>query len=57
MRLGDWKLVREGRGDWELYNVSVDRTETRNLAKERPELVETLKQLWEDWADRAYVRH
>ena len=57
MRLGDWKLVRGGRDEsWELYNMTEDRTETQNLANEHPERVESLKQMWKHWADRAYVR-
>ncbi len=57
VRKGDWKLVRGGRGDpWKLYKMSVDRTELNNLAAAHPERVDTLRAMWEEWADRAYVR-
>ncbi len=32
VRLGKWKLVAENRGQWELYDMIADRTETRDLA-------------------------
>jgi arylsulfatase len=50
------KLVRLGhRGAWELYDLKADRTETRDLAAERPELVNELAAQWEAWARRADV--
>jgi len=42
---GDYKVVREGRGPWKLYNLAEDRTETRNLAKQYPQRVEELTAL------------
>ncbi len=44
VRFGDWKLVRRGLrtpqpGPWELYNITTDRSEMKNLATDRPELV------------------
>jgi arylsulfatase len=58
LRKGDWKIVASARftpGDWELYNLWEDRTETRNLADQRPEKVEELEETWADWADRVGV--
>ena len=55
IRVGDWKLVRGFAGDWELYSMELDRTELRDLAAGRPELVRELAALWEDWAERAEV--
>jgi arylsulfatase len=52
---GDWKLVAKYRGDWELYNLSDDRTETRDLAAERPGKVKELRGLWTAWAQRVGV--
>jgi arylsulfatase A-like enzyme len=45
VRLGDLKVLRRGLrtknpGPWELYDLSQDRAENRNLASERPEVVE-----------------
>lgn len=58
LRKGDWKLVASARftpGDWELYNMREDRTETRNLAAQKPTKVEELEQDWQAWADRVGV--
>ena len=51
VREGDWKLVWEKRKKaWELYDLSTDRTETRNLASENPVLVDQLAAKWKAWA-------
>jgi arylsulfatase A-like enzyme len=56
VRRGKWKLVAQGReGDWELYNMENDRTETHNLTEEYPELVRRLSDMWQQWAERANV--
>jgi len=53
VRRGHWKLVWEtGVARWELYDLEADRTETHDLAGERPELVEELRDLWWRWALR-----
>ncbi|MDR8393989.1 arylsulfatase [Aliifodinibius sp. S!AR15-10] len=44
-----WKLVRWG-NDWELYDMTNDRTETTNLIEEHPDIAKKLKQQWQDWA-------
>ncbi|NRB49925.1 MAG: arylsulfatase [Saprospiraceae bacterium] len=42
-REGNWKIVRENGGDWELYNMEKDRTEVNNLAEsEAQKLAELL---------------
>ena len=54
--LGDWKLVSEGNnkepylGNWELYNLKDDRTETTNLMARYPDKAQELKELWDRWA-------
>ena len=48
---GDWKLVRERKNPWNLYKLTEDRTETKNLAKTRPEIVEELTSLFEIWIE------
>ena len=56
VRRGAWKLVAKGReGNWELYNVERDRSETNNLAREHPEEAQALANLWQAWAQRAKV--
>ena len=50
IRKGDWKLVSDNPEDqslWELYDMVKDRTETNDLAQEKPELADELKALWE----------
>ena len=45
-----WKLVQpRDEDEWELYDLREDRTETNNLAGERPSLVEDLAATWEEW--------
>lgn len=52
---GRWKLVQRSRyidGDWELYDLAADRTETRNLASQDPGRVSKLAGRYRRWADR-----
>ncbi len=55
VRAGKWKLVCKHPGDWELFDLEADRTETRNLAAAQPAKAAELKSLWEAWARRANV--
>lgn len=41
-RSGEYKIVRLNGGEWELYNIVQDPSETRNLAAEMPEKVQAL---------------
>jgi len=57
IRVGDWKLVRLGRGGpWELYDLKTDRTELHDLAGAKPELARELAAKWDAWAQRAQVK-
>jgi len=56
LRRGDWKLVASHGEPWELYNLAEDRTETRDLAAARPDLVAELAAEHQRWADRVGVR-
>jgi arylsulfatase A-like enzyme len=48
VRVGDLKLVAAGKdGPWELYDLATDRTETRDLAAERPGEVRELARRWQ----------
>src|SRR5699024_244619 len=55
VRLGKWKLVKRYPGDWELYDMSEDRTETDDLAACFPERVSDMAQLYEEWSERCGV--
>ena len=53
VRVGDWKLVRFGNADWELYNMAYDKTETNNVASANPDKVKKLSGMWETWMKNA----
>lgn len=70
VRQGGWKLVRsygaateDGNitetgprtGEWELYDTTTDPGETRNLAAQHPERVQSMTLLCETWAVRVGV--
>ncbi|MSR55423.1 MAG: hypothetical protein EXS09_19380 [Gemmataceae bacterium] len=47
LRVGDWKIVAAGKDNpWELYDLSTDRAESKNLAAEKPEKVRELAGMW-----------
>ena len=47
LRIGNWKIVAAGKdGPWELYDLRSDRSETRDLATERPDEVRRLAAIW-----------
>ena len=51
IRVGNWKLVAAKDQPWELYDLSVDRTELNNLAGNRPDKVLELSALWQSTTD------
>jgi arylsulfatase len=55
LRAGDWKIVATRKDSpWELYDLSRDRCETKNLAGENPEKVRELAAIWKkQWDDIA----
>jgi len=54
VRRGDWKLVAVKDQPWELFDLGIDRAESKNLADEQPALVKELSQLWERRAQEFY---
>jgi arylsulfatase len=55
LRVGDWKIVAAGKDSpWELYDLSSERSETHNRAREQPDKVREMAALWtrqfEDYA-------
>jgi arylsulfatase len=49
LRVGDWKAVSDGKksgDDWELYDLSTDRSEADDLAAREPEKLSQLKRAW-----------
>ena len=55
IRVGDFKLVKEFQGDWELYNIVEDRTEMINLAHSNQALKASLENQYSEWADKTGV--
>ncbi len=55
IREGRWKLSALRGGPWELYDISVDRTELSNLAEKHPDVVKQLDQKWQAWAEANFV--
>jgi len=55
LRVGDWKIVAAGKDSpWELYDLAADRSETKNLAAEKPEKVRELAAMWtKQWDEYA----
>jgi arylsulfatase len=47
IRMGDWKLVAAKDKPWELYDLTTDRTETRNLADQQSGRVRELADRWQ----------
>ena len=60
---GDWKLVGKGvaaspkpkKELWELYDLSIDRTELNNLVSQQPERAAKMMDTWQEWADEDMV--
>ena len=50
---GSWSNMMEFKykGAWELYDLDVDRTETNDMSKLYPAIVEELSNAWHHWAD------
>jgi arylsulfatase len=58
IRDGNWKLVTLDDRDatrWELYDLAQDRSETKNVAADNPEVVGRLRDKWQKWAEAANV--
>jgi len=53
IRSGQWKMVSDNNGPWELYNMEIDQTETNDLMKEFPEVATNLISEWEDWINNS----
>lgn len=48
-----WKLVQpKQNGQWELYHLAEDRTETNNLAEAEPKRLAQMKRKWQAWFNR-----
>ncbi|MEC8555871.1 MAG: arylsulfatase [Planctomycetota bacterium] len=57
MRWGDWKLVKEWKKPWELYNIAKDRTEMENLVDFEAAQFKKMLAMWESWAKKHEVAY
>ncbi len=56
VRVGDWKLVAvDAQAPWELYDLSTDRTELNDLARQHRGRVAEMDAMWHSWANRSQV--
>ena len=55
-RMGNWKLVRRHNQEWELYNLAEDPTELDNLINEQVQIADSLRKLFNQWAEQCGVR-
>lgn len=61
LRQGDWKLVRlndgyiKNKGEFQLFNLKEDRTESRNLVEVHPAIADSLRGIYDKWAKRVGV--
>ncbi|MDR0333281.1 MAG: sulfatase-like hydrolase/transferase [Dysgonamonadaceae bacterium] len=55
-RDGRWKILRERiSDDWALFDMENDPSETNNLAKQNPEIVERLDTMFREWQKRVTI--
>ncbi len=47
MRVDDWKITAVKDGKWELFDLAVDPTESKDLAAARPEKLRSLEAAWD----------
>ncbi|HEX7905419.1 MAG TPA: arylsulfatase [Chitinophagaceae bacterium] len=56
VRDGKWKLVKQGLDNpWSLFDMSIDPSETIDLAKANPDRVQKMDQLFKDWKARVSI--
>jgi arylsulfatase A-like enzyme len=49
---GDYKIVSLSNEKWALYNLSHDKTETKNIISENPQKANEMISKWEEWAKK-----
>jgi arylsulfatase A-like enzyme len=55
VRLGDWKLVKDRAGDWELYEMNEDRTEQHDLSATNPARMAELTGIYPGFVERCGI--
>tara|TARA_A100000164_G_C21942197_1_gene791428 strand:- start:2498 stop:4126 length:1629 start_codon:yes stop_codon:yes gene_type:complete len=54
LRIGNWKISALIDGEWELFNLAMDRTETNNLAEKMPDKIDEMKAVWRKEYNRIF---
>ncbi|MEL6898779.1 MAG: arylsulfatase, partial [Planctomycetota bacterium] len=49
IRDGNWKAVKLGSNDWELYDLAADPTETQDRSQADPNKTKQLSTAWKAW--------
>ncbi len=52
---GEWKLVSDHPGPWELYDLEADRTELQDLAAREPRRVAAMREMYHRYAEETGV--
>lgn len=52
IRVDDWKLVSAKGDPWELYDLGIDRAETKNLTALKPQKAKQLEEMWNREVER-----
>ena len=52
LRIGVWKIAALKGENWELFNLAEDHTETTDLAKDFPEKVQGMEEVWNAYYKR-----
>jgi arylsulfatase A-like enzyme len=55
IRTGNWKMAALPGEEWELFDLSADRTEMNDLSAIHPDRVEEMNALWEAWEERMKI--
>jgi hypothetical protein len=56
VHVGDWKMTRNAKNAWQLFNFEKDPSEMNDLATSSPETVKTLDVKWQVWANRVNMK-
>jgi arylsulfatase len=57
VRVGDWKISALKNSNWELFDLSKDRSEANNLSAKYPEKVEQMNAAWIRWAVKMGIKY
>lgn len=56
VRTADWRLTKHTNGEWQLFDMRNDYSETNNVASAHPDIVLDLKKKWQAWAVEVGLR-